>query len=161
MLSFSDRWPEEYLEDRCEFGRRMSTDAPVGEQVLDEEVWDADRVRHMEASTAAQNRAKLTTVARHDASGRLVAFTEVAIPLGAPESVWQHDTLVMREHRGHGLGMAVKLANLAALVDSYPHARIVSTWNAVENKHMIAINDELGHIVEAGSTTWLKHLVPD
>jgi len=85
----------------------------------------------------------------------------VAIPLGAPESVWQHDTLVMREHRGHGLGMAVKLANLAALVDSYPHARIVSTWNAVENKHMIAINDELGHIVEAGSTTWLKHLVPD
>ena len=27
-------------------------------------------------------------------SGRLVGFTEVVVPLGAPESAWQHDTLV-------------------------------------------------------------------
>ena len=54
------------LEDRCELGRRMSTDVPMGDQELDEEVWDEARVRQIEASFAAQNRAKVTTAAGHD-----------------------------------------------------------------------------------------------
>ena len=37
LLTFADRWPDEYVADRCELGRRMSTDVPVGEQELDEE----------------------------------------------------------------------------------------------------------------------------
>ena len=109
---FADRWPDEYLADRCELGRRMSTDVPVGEQQLDEEIWDGARVRALEAGLAAQDRAKVTTAARHDATGRLVGYTEVVVPLGAPAWSWQHDTLVMREHRGHGLGLAMKVANL-------------------------------------------------
>ncbi len=115
LLTFADRWPDDLLADRCELGRRMSTDIPTGGQELDEEVWDEARVRQIEAAFAAQNRAKVITVARDDQSGRLAGFTEIAVPLGAPESVWQHDTLVMREHRGHGLGFAMKVANLAAL----------------------------------------------
>ena len=74
----------------------------------------------LEAALAAQNRAKVTTAARHEATGRIVAFTEVVVPLGAPESAWQHDTLVMREHRGHGLGFAMKVANLWAVRESAP-----------------------------------------
>jgi GNAT superfamily N-acetyltransferase len=159
MVTFADRWPDDYVEDRCELGRRMSTDVPVGEQVLDEEMWDVKRVRHMEANMAAQNRAKVITAACHDATGRAVAFTEVAVPLGAPESVWQHDTLVMREHRGHSLGLAVKLANTAALVEAHPRAITVSTWNAAENEHMIAINDAMGFEVVAKATYWLKSLL--
>ena len=62
----------------------MSTDVPVGEQELDEEVWDEGRVRALEAGLAAQDRAKVTTAARHDATGRLVGYTEVVVPLGAP-----------------------------------------------------------------------------
>ena len=84
LLTFGDRWPDEYLDDRCELGRRMSTDVPVGEQELDEEMWDERRVRALEAGLAAQNRAKVTTAARHDATGRLVGYTEVVVPLGAP-----------------------------------------------------------------------------
>jgi GNAT superfamily N-acetyltransferase len=70
MRTFVDRWPDELIEDRCELGRRMSTDVPMGEQDLDEEVWDEARVRQMEAAFAAQNRAKVITVARHDETGR-------------------------------------------------------------------------------------------
>jgi GNAT superfamily N-acetyltransferase len=156
LLTFTDRWPDELIEDRCELGRRMSTDAPMGDQQLDEEVWDEQRVRHSEAAMAAQNRAKIITAARHDASGRTVGLTELAVPLGAPESVWQHDTLVLREHRGHGLGFAMKVANVFALTEQYPAARSVSTWNAAENEHMIATNDEMGFEVTARSTTWRK-----
>lgn len=154
LLTITDRWPDEYLDDRCELGRRMSTDAPAGEQEVDEEVWDAARVRAVEAAFAAMNRAKVTTAARHDASGRLVGFTEVLIPLGAPESAWQHDTLVMREHRGHGLGFALKVANLLAIQERHPAVREISTWNAEENAPMIAVNDEIGCQVVAHSVNW-------
>ena len=115
LITFTDRWPDAFMADRCELGRRMSTDIPLGEQERDEEVWDEARVRHMEASLAAQNRAKVTTAAVHDATGRVVAFTEIVIPLGAPESSWQHDTLVIAEHRGHGLGFAMKVTNAVAV----------------------------------------------
>jgi GNAT superfamily N-acetyltransferase len=158
LLTFADRWPDELLADRCELGRRMSIDVPMGEHELDEEIWDAARVRQIEASFAAQNRAKVITAARDDGSGRLAGFTEIAVPLGAPESVWQHDTLVMREHRGHGLGYAMKVANLAALIERYPGVRTVSTWNAAENEPMIAVNDEMGFTLAARSTSWSKKL---
>jgi GNAT superfamily N-acetyltransferase len=158
LLTFSDRWPDEYLEDRYIFGHRMSTDVPMGEQELDPQEWDEQRVRSMESMLAAQNRAKMTTVARHEATGRLVAFTEVAIPLGAPESAWQHDTLVVREHRGHGLGFAVKVANLRAVMERHPAVRAINTWNAADNEHMIAVNDAMGFEVVAHSTLWRKDL---
>jgi GNAT superfamily N-acetyltransferase len=158
LITFLDRWPDELVADRCELGRRMSTDVPMGEQELDEEVWDEARVRQIEAAFAAQNRAKVISVARHDDSGRLAGFTEIAVPLGAPESVWQHDTLVVREHRGHGLGFAMKLANMSALEQEFPAARSVSTWNAAENAPMIAVNDEMGFEVVARSNYWLKKL---
>lgn len=41
LLTIGNYWPDEYLDDRCELGRRMSTDMPMGEQELDEQVWDA------------------------------------------------------------------------------------------------------------------------
>jgi RimJ/RimL family protein N-acetyltransferase len=156
LVTFGNYWPDKHLEDRCELGRRMSTDAPMGEHELDEEVWDANRVRALEASLAAQNRAKVTTAAQHDASGRIVAFTEVAIPLGAPESAWQHDTLVMREHRGHGLGFAMKVANFFAVQDEYPGVRRINTWNAEDNAPMIAVNEDLGFRVEAHANDWTR-----
>ena len=160
LLTFSDRWPDEYLADRCELGRRMSTDVPVGEQELDEEIWDGSRVRALEAGLAAQDRAKVTTAARHDATGRLVGYTEVVIPLGAPAWSWQHDTLVIREHRGHGLGLAMKVANLRAVTERHPGVRSISTWNAAENAPMIAVNDEMGFGVVAHAAYWLREITP-
>jgi GNAT superfamily N-acetyltransferase len=156
--TFSDRWSDRDVADRAELGRRMSTDAPHEGQDLDEELWTVERVRQLEALLAAQNRAKVISAARHDATGKVVGFTEIAVPLGAPESVWQHDTLVLREHRGHGLGYAMKLANLVEVSTRYPAARYVNTWNAQENGPMIAVNDAMGFEVSAHSTTWMKEL---
>ncbi|HEY6471264.1 MAG TPA: GNAT family N-acetyltransferase [Acidimicrobiales bacterium] len=160
LLTFADRWPDEDLDDRCELGRRMSTDVPTGEAELDEEVWDHARVRALEALLASQNRAKVITAARDDASGRLVGYTEVAVPLGAPESAYQHDTLVMREHRGHGLGFAMKLANLFAVQGWHPGVRCIKTENAEENGPMIAVNADLGFRVVTRSTEWHRPIAP-
>ncbi len=113
-----------------------------------------ERVRAIEAGLAAQDRAKVTTAACHDATGHLVGYTEVVIPLGAPESSWQHDTLVMSEHRGHGLGLAMKVANLWAVTERHPDVRSISTWNADENAPMIAVNEEMGCAVTAHAAYW-------
>ena len=42
-----DSLPEQWLEDRALLARRMSTDAPSGDIDLDEEDWDAERVRRL------------------------------------------------------------------------------------------------------------------
>ncbi len=76
------------------------------------EVWDADRVRENDALHAARGARFLVAVAEHRASGRLVACTELSLAAGSPEQAWQMLTVVHPAHRGHRLGLAVKLANL-------------------------------------------------
>ena len=53
-------------------------------------------------------------------TGRLVAFTMVEYPWLQPEIVFQGDTLVIREHRGHRLGMLVKTDLLRRLAVARP-----------------------------------------
>jgi hypothetical protein len=56
----------------------------------------------------------------------------------------QGATLVVRGHRGHCLGMALKVANLRAVQERVPQLSILHSWNAEENAQMAAINIELG-----------------
>ena len=53
-------------------------------------------------------------------------------------------TLVRRDHRGHRLGTAVKVANLRALQGACPEATEVKTQNAETNAWMVGINVRLG-----------------
>ena len=47
--------------------------------------------------------------------GRSSAFTQLGVPADVDAPVTQEDTLVLREHRGHRLGMLLKVANLQYL----------------------------------------------
>lgn len=151
-----DGLPEEWLEDRALLARRMSTDAPMGDIDLDEEDWDAERVRR-QWNTPSPVWA-VESVAHHVPSGRLVAFTDLVVRPGQPDLAIQADTLVLREHRGRGLGLATKLANLAVLQREKPAVRTVRTWNADTNTHMIAINELMGFTVTGWTREWAKDL---
>jgi len=50
----------------------------------------------------------------------------------------------MRQHRDHGLGVAMKVANRWAVMERHLEVRSISTRNAAENAPMIAVNDEMG-----------------
>jgi GNAT superfamily N-acetyltransferase len=158
MHAFAGPWPERFVADRAELGAHMSTDAPTGDLSVDPEVWSAARVRAHERLVEREDREVLSVAAEHEASGRVVAFTELCVPRGAPEVAYQQDTIVMPDHRGHRLGLAVKVANLAALVEDFPRTRRVVTWNAEDNPWMIAVNDALGCVVVAESLAWEKQL---
>lgn len=156
VATFSAPWPGEWLEERARFGRHMSTDAPTGGWALQEEAWDPDRVRRQERLVDRMGREVLVAVARHRATDRLVAFTELTVPRTAPAVAYQWDTLVLPEHRGHRLGLLVKLANLRRLAAVSPATSLVVTWNSRANTPMIDVNDTLGCQVTAVGRIWQK-----
>jgi GNAT superfamily N-acetyltransferase len=158
VLTFEAPWPAEYLEDQCALFQCMSTDEPHGDDDHEEEVWDAERVRENDALRVARGVRYLIAVAQHVVSGRLVACTELSLASGSPEQAWQMLTVVHPAHRGHRLGLAVKLANLEALARCAPAVRLVVTGNAAVNTPMIAVNDMLGFRVAGEGMFWQKRL---
>ena len=156
VLSMLDELPEGWLADLAVLIARMSTDTPLGDLALEPEVWDAERVRTENRQRLASGRRVVESVVRHLDSGALVAFTELAVSEGSPQLAYQLSTLVLPEHRGHGLGLAVKLANVAALQRFLPEVTSVRTWNADDNRHMLAVNDALGFVPDGFLSEWQK-----
>lgn len=68
----------------------------------------------------------------------------------------QFATVVAREHRGHRLGILVKLANLKLIDGHASAAKRIFTWNAESNVHMIRVNEELGFEVAGKAFNWQK-----
>ena len=93
---------------------------------------------------------------RTDAS--IAAYSELELPAEHPNLAYQADTIVLAAHRGHGLGMLMKAANLVSLAEVAPARRRVYTWNADENEHMLAINDRLGFRIVGYSGEWQRRL---
>ena len=141
--SFVDDLPAELLGSFCELQNQLGVDAPTGD--LDFEAESMTPRLWLERVTEERSlgRIRLTTVAIKG-PGNVVAYSELILPPAPSADVWQWGTLVHRDHRGHRLGMAVKVANLEQLaaVDS---ARVrVLTCNAETNRHMVDINQRLG-----------------
>ena len=156
--TFEAPWPAEYLEDQCALFQCMSTDEPHGDEGHEEEIWDAERVGENDALRAARGARFLIAVAQHIASGRLVACTELCIGADSPGQAWQMLTVVEPEHRGHRLGLAIKLANLDLLAERAPDVRVIVTGNASVNAPMIAVNEMMGFEVASEGNFWQKDL---
>ena len=136
----------------------MSTDAPSGDVPVEEEHWDVARIREDEAAHVARGRTVLTGGAVRD--GRLVAYTELHVPLEQPERAHQGATLVLREHRGHRLGARVKVAVLRELAATLPQVRRISTYNSESNRPMVAVNEALGFRRAGDLSTWSRRTCP-
>ena len=131
------------LVDRFAVVRTGMNDAPQGDEPHEDWAWDAARVRELEDRRETWHMRSYTTAALDESSGELAGFTEL-LDTGRPTTALQEDTAVVRTHRGHGLGMAMKAANLQTLLAEQPRIRKVITWNARDNTHMRAVNTDLG-----------------
>lgn len=87
--------------------------------------------------------------------GEWVGTSQLAQPIPArPGSLHNGLTGVLPAWRGHGLGLALKLAAArAALRRGYTHSR---TGNHTSNRPMLAINGRLGFVREAATVTLVK-----
>lgn len=136
--------PAEAVDDLAILYSRMSIDAPLEEMDWEPEQWNAERYLEQEKRIVVSGQQRFSTAARHDESGQIVALTDIGVAHALPDSSYQWATIVLPEHRGHRLGMRVKLANLEFLRRSRPRVTIVNTWNAAINDHMVSINEAIG-----------------
>jgi GNAT superfamily N-acetyltransferase len=144
LVWFRDEVPQEYVDDIAYLDSRLVKDAPMGDLTWEPEKVDAARIRAAEAASLARKRRKYNTAVRHDATGHLVAFTTLDLEHCPADHAWQQITIVEPRHRGHRLGVIAKIENLRYARTHEPALRFVDTWNAAENRYMIAINEQVG-----------------
>ena len=144
LLHWTDACPDEHAAQLAVLMSRMSTDAPTGALSYEPETWDVARVRHVEDTWRRAGQSSLVAAARHRSTGELAAYTVLQVAADKPWLADQDDTLVAAAHRGHRLGMLIKILNLRRLQHCHPAVRRVITFNAAENDHMLGINVALG-----------------
>ncbi len=148
-----NRCPDQYVEAYCALKTAMVDEMPTGDMEIETEQWDAERLRDFEESYLAQDRTRYVYVAIAP-DGSIAAHTELVVPKHDPEVVYQWDTLVLPAHRGHRLGLALKVANLAWVQAEHPERKAVRTWNAESNAAMIAVNEAMGFVPVEYEGTW-------
>jgi GNAT superfamily N-acetyltransferase len=158
ILSWRGAAPEELLASRAHLSAIMPVEVPDAGYGVEEERWDAERVRHHEQRTHEMGRDLLVAAARHRDSGDLVGYSELTVSRDHPATAYQWDTLVVRAHRGHRLGALMKIATMKELSKGgYKTQRIMTSNNSL-NTAMIAVNEALGFYPTGGIVTWHKAL---
>jgi GNAT superfamily N-acetyltransferase len=142
LLSWTGATPQEHLDEVARVSAAMA-DAPrnPGEE---EHRPDPQRIRDYERRGAEIGIRRYAVAARYDRTGELAGLTEIGVEAEDPAWGYQFITAVTREHRGHRLGLLVKVAMLDLLADAEPAMRRILTENADSNKYMIDINAALG-----------------
>jgi RimJ/RimL family protein N-acetyltransferase/GNAT superfamily N-acetyltransferase len=143
LRSFSGPVPDALAEGWAALSATLMAEAPMGDIQREAELVDVDRLRAEESMLEKQGRVRLGTAAQAP-DGTLVAYTDLVLTTHESERAYQWGTLVRPGHRGHRLGLAVKVANLRLLQETQPQISTVVTFNADVNEPMVAVNDRLG-----------------
>ena len=160
IVAWAGPTPDRWVDDLARLHNRMSVDMPQAGMDVTEENWDAARVRSSDERMEAGGRRLLTVAAEHVPIGELAGFRVLWLPADPSRPVGQEDTLVLAEHRGHRLGMLLKIANLQELARLSPDAAMVYTGNAEENRPMLNVNEAVGFRAIGYEGAW-KKVVPD
>jgi len=137
--------PEEYL-DQVAVIRNALADAPH-DPSWHPPSWDAARIRKLDRWIQRRGSRLYSVVALPEDGGELAALTEVGVDSDVRDWGFQELTAVARAHRGHRLGLLLKVAMQEWLAEAEPQLRRILTGNAGANEHMIAINEALGYRV--------------
>jgi GNAT superfamily N-acetyltransferase len=144
LVSWTDTVPAEHLDGYCLLNQAFNDESPTGDLDLEPETWDERRVRGREEQDRAVRRRHLA-VGAVAGDGTLAGLTEIVVSDHAPHHGFQSGTLVLPEHRGHALGLAMKVANHRQVRAAFPECRVLVTGNAGINAAMNAVNDRLGY----------------
>jgi GNAT superfamily N-acetyltransferase len=125
--------------------RRAMDDMPMGDTDYGVVAWDVERVRSVAAAVARRGDVLRTIAAVDDASGDVVAFTELVVPAGGRGAGQHYGTGVLPEHRGRGLGMWMKAKAILDARGEHPELDGLSADTAEDNGPMLRINDALGY----------------
>jgi GNAT superfamily N-acetyltransferase len=157
LLCWPGAVPDEVATDVAAVLESMN-DAPVDDLEYEDERWDTDRLRRSERS-AVETGYRLTMVAaRHVPTGQLAGLTRLAVVEDDPSWAQQWETVVVPAHRGHRLGLLLKLEMIRQLRVAEPALATIETDNAASNPYMIAVNEALGFEPLDRLTAYQLHL---
>ena len=147
---FEDHVPDEYVEDFCALLSLFIGEVPTGDLELEDATWTPERLRDNERRGVAIGRVQVIAVSIAP-DGTLCGFSDLRINRADPRNAAVGGTLVLPGHRGHRLGVAMKLATHRRLIELFPSCGYVETGNAGVNAAMSAVNERLGYkVVERG-----------
>lgn len=135
--------------------REAINDAP---DALEYESYPAERIVAYETALEKRRQTQYVVVARHRATGEPAGLTMVDVDEFDPSVAHQEDTSVVRAHRGHRLGLLLKLDMIEWLRHERPEVTAAETWNDATNHHMIAVNERLGMRVVGRSTVFSREV---
>jgi len=110
IVSWTGPCPARFADQYARLRGRLMAEAPTGSLAYEAERWGVRRLREEEARNDRQGRT-LSTVVAVAPDGSLAGHTVMALPASGGRA-YQEDTLVLPEHRGHRLGLALKATNL-------------------------------------------------
>ncbi|MFC7375703.1 GNAT family N-acetyltransferase [Brachybacterium sp. GCM10030268] len=139
--------PEQHLEAYGVLLRQLELDEPDEDVEHEAPEYTPERIRIIEKRLREIGVRPILAVAVAP-DGSFVGNSEIHVQRSPRTTVaWQENTLVMPEHRGHRLGLALKVATHRQLRERAPQVRALVTWNSHVNPWMIAINEKLGYQV--------------
>jgi GNAT superfamily N-acetyltransferase len=149
--------PDEVAADVAAVLESMN-DAPLDDLAYEDERWDVDRLRRSERSATETGYRLVSVAARHVPTGRLAGLTRLAVDADDPSWAQQWETVVVPAHRGHRLGLLLKLEMIRQLRVVEPALATIETDNAASNPYMIAVNEALGFEPHDTLTAYQLHL---
>lgn len=144
VVVFDTECPDEHVES---FGRLIGmliSQIPVGALELEDSEWTPERIRAAERRARDIGRHVLTALAIAP-DGTVAGSSDVRVNEADPTHGQVGVTLVDPAHRGHRLGLALKVATHDLALAAYPALVSVDTSNAEVNTHMNAVNEALGY----------------
>ncbi|WP_439661151.1 GNAT family N-acetyltransferase [Lentzea sp. HUAS TT2] len=146
-----ERWigatPEHFLASVA-VTRQSIHDAPAMDSALRAPEWTPEVVRAEEAEARAGGVEQRVAVAVEEATGLVVALTDVALQPGDSAHTRWGSTMVTPAHRGHGLARAVKAHMVRWLLADRPALESVETGTDATNAAMIRVNEQLGFVTD-------------
>ncbi|UNK69840.1 GNAT family N-acetyltransferase [Microbacterium sp. H1-D42] len=143
IISWADACPPEWRPAYLAMRNQMNADVPRGDADVEPVLLTDQRLASSEQLLAASYRI-LVAAARHRATGAFAGYSVVFLPHEDVELAWQDATLVMPEHRGHRIGLALKRANLERIAAQHPSRRVAHTWTDPDNTAMYRTNKRVG-----------------
>jgi GNAT superfamily N-acetyltransferase len=144
IITFDTVCPDEHLDS---FGRLLGmlmSEVPLGELDLEASEWSPERIRAAEQRNVDIGRHVQTAMAIAP-DGQVAGVSDVRVDDSDPAYGQVGITIVDPAHRGHRLGLGLKLATHDLAVATYPDLVSVDTSNAEVNTWMNAVNEALGY----------------
>jgi GNAT superfamily N-acetyltransferase len=142
IVTWQGRCPDDLIDAYAEMRTRMNQDVPTGELDHEAVVMTPERIRAGEERLSTSYDIVVAVARRAD--GVMGGYSLVFLARGR-DQVLQDDTLVMPAHRGHRLGLALKLATYAVVAAEHPDRATLHTWTDPENHAMYATNHAFGY----------------